>query len=46
MTLEEFEKIKPQLQEEFEKAITKAAKECPEGFLEWLGMTPAPTLVG
>lgn len=39
MTKQDFEKIEPQLQEAFEKAILKAAQECPQGFMEWLGMS-------
>lgn len=42
MTLEKFKEIEPHLQKSMEKAIRKAAKECPEGFLEWLGMKITP----
>ena len=42
MTKQDFEKIKPQLLEAVETAILKAAKECPQGFREWLGMSNPP----
>lgn len=45
MTLKEFEEIKPQLLESFQEAILEAAKQCPEGFLSWLGMEVTPQAV-
>ena len=46
MSKEEFKKIKPKIQREMEKAILFAMKECPEGFLGFLGMTITPEAVG
>ena len=40
--LEEFEKVKPQVEEALYQAILKAAKECPEGLCAWLGMSNPP----
>lgn len=42
---EAFNKKKPQLLKAMEKAILKSAKECPEGFLSFLGMRITPTAV-
>ena len=44
-TLENFEKKEPQRQESMEKAMLTAMKECPEAFLEWLGMTGSPEII-
>ncbi len=43
MTVEEFLKIKPQIQAELDKAILKAAEQYPESFRHWaIGLRQVP----